>query len=621
MSRLFALKFRRLLSSRLHLTDTQMQVVAAVAIGVCAGLGAYLFRFLISLVYWIFFEVLADEILDSWEWGFIKFKYLLIPAMGGLLVGPLIYFGAREAKGHGIPEIMYAIRRTGGQIRGRVAAVKILASAITIGTGGGVGREGPIAQIGAAMASAMGQFFRVPKEMLKIFVACGAGGGIAATFNAPMSGVIFAMEVLLGGFKSRSLSLVLISCASATVVGHALIDEKITFKLPFFYGMENIYKLYELPLFAILGMLAGVTALFFVEVLYKSEDFFEKLRFPEMLKPVLGGLLVGCILMVFHQVKDQNYETLSSSLGSVKVEDFRVSTPSEIAATENPVIEEVEKSGGFPSELLLSFGLIFIFAIAAAATLGSGGSGGVFTPALAVGTMTGATFGLLAQFVFGNSISAIGIYALVGMASGFAGAAHMPFTSIFIIFEMTRDYRLILPIMIATTLSTLVAQKLHPDSIFTRGLRQRGVNPDDVQANPLANVLASEVMIKKFDVINISTPLPQLLEVLESTHLRAFPVTDGEGHLAGIATAMDINNALTSGLPIEFIPVIDIMSSGVSVAFPDETVDVVLERMRDEDLDMLPIVSRDDMDKVLGLITHRHVIDAYHHALVQQSKI
>ena len=355
-----------------------------------------------------------------------------LPALGGLIYGPLIYFFAREAKGHGVPEVMLAVAQRGGRIRPVVAVVKSLASALCIGSGGSVGREGPIVQIGSALGSTVGQALRMSDDRVRTLVACGAAGGIAATFNAPIAGVFFALEVILGEFTTRAFGVVVISSVTAAVIGRAAFGDVPSFPVPA-YELVNVG---EFGLYALLAVLAGVIGIVFTRTLYAFEDFFDGIRMPEYLKPVPGGLCLGLIGVFLPQVFGVGYQAMSQAL-----------------------------SGEYALGLLVI--LLAAKIVAVSLTIGSGGSGGVFAPSLFIGAMLGTAFGTAANALLPGFTAPPGAYGLVGMAAVFTGAARAPITAVIILFELTGDYRIILPLMLAVVLSTLVSEALSRDTIYT----------------------------------------------------------------------------------------------------------------------------------------------------------
>ena len=409
-------------------------IILAVVVGILTGFGSVGF---VMVLYAIgdFARGMASTVLGM----FGSAQLVLLPALGGLMVGPLIQRFAKEAKGHGVPEVMTALATRGGVIRTRVVMVKIIASSLTIGFGGTAGREGPMVQIGAALGSAIGQWARLTARNIRTLVACGAAGGVAATFNAPIAGAIFAMEVLVGRIQTDFLLVLLTSLSSSIIARHYLGDDPAV-HAPAYYLISPG----ELPLYFIMGIVVGLAAVSYVRLLYASEDFFGKWNFPEYLKPAVGGLVVGLILRFFPEVYGSGFPAIESALWT-----------------------------RYTWSLLLC--LFAMEMLANCATLGSGGSGGVFAPGLYMGAMLGGAFGAVVHFVYPDWTATSGAYAMVGMAAFFAAAAKAPTTSILILFEMTGDYHIMLPLMAATVGSVYLSHRLMPYSIYILKLNRRGI--------------------------------------------------------------------------------------------------------------------------------------------------
>ena len=383
---------------------------------------------------------------------------VLLPAIGGLCVGPLIDRFAKEAKGHGVPEVMTALAIRGGRIRTRVVAVKVIASSLTIGFGGTAGREGPMVQIGAAIGSTIGQWARLAARNVRTMVACGAAAGVAATFNAPIAGAIFSLEVLMGRIHTDFLLVLLTSLSSCIVARHFLGNYPAFVAPPY-----ELISPAELPLYFFMGVILGLAAVGYVRLLYWAEDYFGKRKFPEYLKPAVGGLIVGLILRFFPQIYGAGFPAMESALWT-----------------------------RFSLELLIV--LFFAALCGNLATLGSGGSGGVFAPSLYMGAMLGGAYGAVVHRIFPDWTATSGAYAMVGTATFFAAAAKSPVTSILILFEMTGDYRIMLPVMAATVASVYISHWRLRHSIYTLKLHNRGISypyEQEDEASPSSDSLSS----------------------------------------------------------------------------------------------------------------------------------
>ncbi|MGD8857985.1 MAG: chloride channel protein, partial [Chloroflexota bacterium] len=570
----------------------------ALAVGILTGIGAVIFRYLIKGVAWVGYEWIPSVFS-----GDFKAYVIYVPAIGGLFVGLLIYYFAREAKGHGVPEVMEAVALRGGRIRPRVAVVKSLASSINIGTGGSVGREGPIVQIGSALGSSIGQALHLSDDRINNLVACGAAGGIAATFNAPIAGVVFALEVILGGrFSVRYFSSVVVSSVAASVIGRIAFGDEPAFAIPSEYGVRSLW---EFLLYPILGILAALVGVLFVRALYGTEDLFDNWkRVPEWVKPAVGGALLGIIALAYPLVTNVVWDR----------------TP-QIYNVGYEVIEGVLSNH---SALTLVLSLLILKLIATSLTLGSGGSGGVFAPALFMGAMLGSAFAIIVDSIFPGIPAPPGAYALVGMAAVFAASAHAPITAVLILFELTGDYRIILPLMLTVVVATVLAQRLlRGESVYTLKLTRRGVRLQrgrDVDI--LQSVTVGEVMSPHTDKVRVDTTVSELADLFSHTHHHGLLVVDEHDKLWGIVTLTDLDGNVRDEGPRD-ITAADIGTPWphLKVAYPDETLGDALARMAPRGLGRMPVVSREDPYELLGLIRRQDIITAYDLALTRRANI
>lgn len=418
-------------------------MLTALVVGLGAGVGAIAFRELITAVTRVAtgradYAAVAGATLP-WLPEVGRWFLLVVPVVGGLIYGPLVYRYAREARGHGVPEVMLAVGENGGRIRPRVAVVKALASALCIGTGGSVGREGPIVQIGSALGSSLGQWVRVPARRLPLLVGCGAAGGIAATFNAPLAGVLFALEILLVDLSALTVTVVALSSVAANTVARAAEGSQTFLRLGTFApGPPSHYIDYGL--IGVAGALVGVG---FTRLLYATEDLADRVwRGPEWLRPAVGGLLLGLLLVALPQMYGVGYPVLATAV-----------------------------AGGYGVLLLLA--LLVGKAVATSLTLAIGGSGGVFAPSLFLGATAGALLGDGAGAL--GTGGPVGAYGLVGMAAVLAGATRAPATAVVIVAEITGSWSMIVPLMLAVVVATGGSRLLGEDTIYTLKLRRRGV--------------------------------------------------------------------------------------------------------------------------------------------------
>jgi CIC family chloride channel protein len=561
-------------------------LILALAVGAGAGLGAVVFRWLIK----VFTLALSGHADYSAAAGALnphvpalgRWFVLLTPVVAGLVYGPLVHLFAREARGHGVPEVMYAVARRGGRIPPQVAAVKALASALCIGGGGSVGREGPIVQIGSALGSTLASVVRIDEARTRVLVACGAAGGIAATFNAPLAGVFFAMELILRDFAAQSFGMVVLSSVTASVIGRAAFGDNPFLTLPSFTVTHPV----EYALFALLGLIAGVVGVAFTRVLYFIEDACDwAWRWPEWLRPAVGGVLLGAVLLVLPEMYGVGYPVLSAGVAG-------------------------------------KYSLLFLLALlggkmlATSLTIGIGGSGGVFAPSLFIGAMLGAAYGDVVHQAVPGLAGPVGAYGLIAMGAVFAGAARAPITAVIIMFELTGEYAIILPLMAAIVLATGVSHLLTRDTIYTLKLRRRGI---DLQAEPaaaaLAGMTARDVMEPSVQPVPEVTPLADVSVRLSDARDGQLPVVDGDGAFAGIVTAQAVTDALAEGRN-DNTPV-GRVAERVSVVRADESLDAILPALNRSAAPALAVVDGDGA--VVGWLTHQGVLSALSRQLAPAS--
>ncbi len=574
---------KRFTLSELRTNEHTIMAVLAVAVGLAGGFGAVGFRHLIN-----FFQTLAygssDELLHvvlSLPW-YLK---VWVPAAGGLVVGPLVYFFAREAKGHGVPEVMEAVALKGGVIRKRVVVVKSLASAISISTGGSVGREGPIVQIGSAIGSTLGQLLKVSQDRMRTLVGCGAAAGIAATFNAPIAGSMFALEVILGDFGLATFSPIVISSVVATAVSRAFLGDIPAFIVPTY----ELVSAWEFPMYMGLGLFCAVVGVIFIKVLYLTEDLFDEFKFPEYLKAIIGGLILGAAGLYFPEILGVGYGGIDLALG--------------------------QKLAWYT--LLL---LIVIKILATSITIGSGGSGGIFAPSLFLGAMAGGFFGAVVHQLFPAVTASPGAYSIVGMGAVVSATTHGPLAAMLILFEMTGNYKIILPLMLSCILATIFAGMLKKDSIYTLKLARRGVNiREGKEVNVLKSMFVRDVMNPHVETIAESSALVEMADIISKSKFNSFPVLNAENKLAGIISFNDYSEAIFDEDLKDLVVAKDLASENVVTVSADDDLFTALEKISRKDFSTMPVVSPDDPTELVGIVTRRDIIGAYEKAVLKKS--
>jgi CIC family chloride channel protein len=563
-------------------------VAVAIACGIAGAAGAIVFRFLIRLFQSLFFEG-SEGIATLFEEGFLAeasdplavarelpwYARMLAPAAGGLVVGPLVYFFAREARGHGVPEVMAAVALRGGAIRRRVVAVKALASAVSIGSGGSVGREGPIVQIGSALGSTIGQALKVPASQLRTIVGCGAAAGISATFNAPIAGALFAAEIVVGNFAVAQLSPIVISSVVATVLSRFVLGNQPAFPVPAY----ELVSPFELMPYMLVGFVAGFVALAFMLALYWSEDLFDALPLPEWIRPALGGLLVGIIGIELPNVFGVGYSTIADAL-----------------------------TGALPATLLAV--LLVAKVLATSITLGSGGSGGVFAPSLFLGATTGGLLGTFIHQWFPESTASSGAYALVTMGAVVAAATHAPITAIIMIFELTQTINIIPPLMAACVVSTVVTTFASRDSIYTMKLRRRGI---DLFEEENLNILREpETLMENADFQAV------LERILASEHTEFF-VVSARGGLLGTIHLRELTRMLVEQDVLRGVVVAgDLAETNEPTVTEDDDLDVVMQMLSIGLAEEIPVVASDDPTRLVGSVHKRDVLHAYNQEVLRR---
>ncbi len=559
----------------LQSTPQVYNIILACAVGLLVGGFAILFHELLHLVQRLALgassPLSALEILP-WYWR------VFLPALGGALVAPIVYRWAVEAKGHGVPEVMEAVALRGGVIRARVALAKAAASAITIGTGGSAGREGPVVQIGSALGSTCGQLLHLSPEQTRTLVGCGAAGGIAAIFNVPIAGAFFALEVILGNFAVPTFAPIVLSSVVATAVSRAYLGNFPAFQVP----QYSLVHYGEIPLYGLLGALMGLVALAFIWVLYKSEDLFERSPLPPLSRTALGGLLVGGLLLVTPEVYGTGFEAIHKLLH------------------ETPAWQVLL--------LLLSFKLI-----ATSITLGSGASGGIFSPSLFLGGTAGSLFGHAAHTLFPEFTATPEAYGIVGMGAVVAGTTHAPVTAILILFELTGDYQIILPVMISCTLSTVTARHLHPHSIYTLKLARRGISLfQGREETVMRSFHVADVMHSPAPALREDASFQQVVERFLDSQDPYCYLVDPEQRLTGVIYLHDVKEFLNEG-GLEGLVIARDLARPVSTStYPQETLAHCLRKFSGTGLERLPVLDGNPgARKLIGVVAQKDLLDLY----------
>lgn len=447
-----------------------------------------------------------------------------------------------------------------------------------------MGREGPIVQIGASIGSTLARILRVPRDREKTMVGCGAAAGIAATFNAPIAGVLFAIEILLGDFGLSTFSPVVLSSVTATTISRHYFGDFPAFII----SPYKVISLWEFLFYPVLGIAAGLVALLFIISLYKCEDIFNALKIPDYLKPALGGLLLGGLLCKWPYVFGVGYGAVNLALKN-----------------QLPV--------------LLLFSLIFVKILATSITLGSGASGGIFAPSLFIGAMTGGFFGSYVHELFPLFTANSGAYALVGMGALVAGTTHAPITAILIIFELTGDYGIILPLMLSCILSTIITTSWKHGSIYTIKLLRRGIDiAEGWEQNILRTLCVREIMSDRVITIPESMQLVDIINTLKINNISYLHMVNGRDELTGVISFRDIRPLLQEDTLKHSVVARDIATKDVSTVRASDNVQLALEKMGLRGISQLPVVAEDNGIKVVGTVNKKDVLAVYERTTVRR---
>ena len=557
--------------------ENSLMVVIASCIGLAAGLANIGFRTATDLVHRLIFEP-GYAIVSQGGWYLLLLP--LIPMTGMVLLIPFSLLFPGEVNGYGFTKFLRKVNLQGGHISFKTIILRTIACALTIGTGNSAGVEGPIAQVGGALGSQVGRFFRVSSDRMKVYIAAGCAGGVAAMFNAPIAGMFFASEiVLLGTYEISSFSALVISSAMATVLSRAYYGANPAFPIADF---QLVNPMAEIPLYMLMGVWIGILAILHIFIFYQVRDRFAAFNWHPQLKPIIGALLVGTCAMAFPQVMGNGYQFIK------------------VVLTDN-------------STMGLVTALIFLKIIATAITLGSGGSGGVFAPALFIGAMAGGSFGWLAHTLFPTVTAHPGAYAAVGIGAFLAASTHAPLTAIFLLFEMTGDSSVIIPIMLTSIIGTVVSARLNHDSIDTVDFSREGIDISEGRETAIMrSIKVGRVMTENVDFISEGANVDQLLHAFsQAGDSFYFPVVNETGIMTGIVSLQDVKNILHDETLRCTAFVGQVCARKVVFLTPEDTLYTAITLFDQKGFHEIPVVESADSKWVIGMLKRRDVISAY----------
>jgi CIC family chloride channel protein len=565
-------------------------IFLGILIGVVSGFGAILFNFLLQRGSQFFMNDLIALILPKEFQGLSLFgvplqrwMILWIPALGGLLAGFIVFRFAPETEGHGTDAMIESFHRKKGIVRKRVPIVKTIASAITIGSGGSAGKEGPIAQIGSGFASFLAVLLKMDERDRRIMLLAGAAGGLGAIFKAPLGSALFATEVLYRRpeFEFEGI----IPCVLSSIVGYAVFT--------LFYGWETLFHIprlapiiapSELLIYGVFGVLSAGVGFFYIRFFYGMRDrFFKKINISKPLKPALGGLMLGGVAFFLPQVLGGGYDWIQSAI------DGNLATW---------------------LMLLLAFAKIF----ATSFTISSGGSGGVFAPSLFIGSMLGGFYGNLCSKLFPELLINPSAFVLVGMGGFFAGVAKVPIASLIMVAEMTGGYVLIVPLMIVSIISYLLLGQI---SLYEKQVPSRVDSPahtGDFAVDILDHISVKEALPlgRKVETIPEGMPFEEIMQLVANSDQQNFPVLDERGYLRGILSLTDMRKVMLDRELHQFVIAKDIATEGVLTVTPEDNLATALRKMAEAEIRELPVVSKEDSRRITSMLSRKDIIRTYH---------
>ena len=566
--------------------ENTIMLVTAALIGLLAGVAIIVFREAVELVHEFVF-VQGYELLRIGEGGWRRFLLPLIPMFGMVLLIPLSLLFPGKVNGYGFTRFLRRVNLENGVINAKNIFIKIAATAITIGSGNSAGVEGPIAQIGGALGSQVGQKFRVSGVRIKVYIAAGSAGAIAGIFNAPIAGIFFAAEiVLLGTYEISSFAALVIASAMATVVSRAYYGEIPAFPIPD-YHMVNPFV--EMPLYAVMALILGLLAVVHIRFFYFVRDKFQALPIHAQIKPIIGAFMVGSIGIVFPQVMGDGYEFIELALAGHGI-------------------------------IWIMLALIAMKSIATAITLGSGGAGGVFAPALFIGAVAGGAFGAVAHYLLPEYTASSGAYATIGIGAFLAASTHAPMTAMFLLFEMTGNYLIIVPIMLTAIMATVTASKFYPDSIDTVDFTREGINiHEGREVAILKSIRVGKALTEEVDFISETANINQLLELFAmAKDSFYFPVINHTGMMVGVVSMQDVKTILHDEEQRVCFLVGAICSHDVISMTPDDNLYEAMQLFDVKGLEEIPVVESKEDPWVLGMIKRKDVITAYNREILRR---
>ena len=573
-----------------RLSNRQMMMLLAVVVGMLAGIGTYLFEILLYAI--------KNGLTNWFPVDSAHFLFLIYPAVGIILATLFVKYIVRDNISEGVTRVLYAMSSRNSRIAAHNCWTSVVGGATTIGFGGSVGPEAPIVLTGAAIGSNIGRLARLNYKNSTLLLCCGAGAALAAIFKAPITGVVFVLEILMLDITAGSVIPLLISSVTATTMAFMLrgFDPILAVTL----APQDAFELWQIPLFILLGMLCGLMAWYFTSMNSRVGNFFKGID-RQWKKWLWGGVILGVLIFIFPPLYGEGYEGFTALMHGKTETLFDNSLFYRFRGIDWVVI-------------LFIIATMFFKVIAMASTNAAGGVGGTFAPSLFVGAFTGATLALVCNMLFHWEVSVVS-FTLVGMAGVMAGVMNAPLTSIFLIAELSNGYGLFIPLMITACISFAVNYWLDPDSIYTKQLRQKGeLLTHDKDQSVFVFLKLDELMETDFLRIKENITLGDIVHIISTAHRNIFPVIDNFGRLLGVVQLDDLREDMFK--PEKYgRPISDYMIQPPDKILEHESIMSVMEKFEDKHTWMLPVV--DKKNRYLGFISKSRILNAYREQLVK----
>jgi chloride channel protein, CIC family len=594
----FRRHWQRLLRIRqkIWLSEEAFHLILAAGVGVLGGLVNLFFYYATESVKLLFLHRPGDivEVAKMMD----PLPRLITPAIGGLCAGAILFWGLRIVGQQGTSNLLEVVVAGDGRLPFRTAFIKFLSSLVTIGTGGSIGREGGIVQLSATLASKWGQLAKWPPYRLRMLVGCGAASGIAAAYNAPISGAVFAALIVLGNFSMNLFAPVVCASVVAATVSRTFFGISPWYNVPPF----EFTRMTQLPWFVLLGIASGVMGAVFLKLLHGSENLFAKMRIPVYARLTIGGLIVGVIAIWFPEVWGNGYE----------VTKWLLQDPSELLA-----------SASSHENIVLVFlaGLLLAKLLATLATVGSGAVGGVFTPTLFLGASLGAWFGTTLHVLKAGHDLPVAAFTVVGMGSMLAATTRSPLLAIIMIFEISLDYSIMLPLMLACVVSIIVASRFVAESVYTEPLRRKGLSVTQETTTLGASMerTVGDIMQPPVPPVRENATLSAIAARFLVSSNNFLPVVDGKQRLIGLLALHDLKEYLNAGDELTAVIAYDVMRPPATCVTPNQRLLDVLPVVLASEQRNIPVVNSLKENRLIGSITRSEVLNLFSEAIASSS--